>query len=182
MGRDPVGRPTLRGVLWILVGVAAVLVVVVALVAVGKVTADLAAQPPRSVFELEDAVTWVADELPSDVQARLSYRDVRIVLECYLDYLELKGVAFEGETADGPSGPLIADDDEGLAYVIGRVADLGLDGVTDVDVAEVITATEAYLAAIGAIGSRVPGPEDPLPAAEDPAAGDASGDGPVAGA
>lgn len=176
MGRQATGRPTLRGVLWILVGVAAVLVVVVALVAVGKVTADLAAQPPRSVFELEEAVQWVADELPEDVQARLSYRDVQIALECYLDYLELKGVAFEGEGAEGPSGPLIADDDEGLAYVIGKVSDLGLDDVTDVDVAEVIAATEAYLVAIGAIGARVPSPEDPLPAAGDPppASGDPS--------
>ncbi|MEZ5143564.1 MAG: hypothetical protein R2726_13755 [Acidimicrobiales bacterium] len=149
--------------LWVLVGVAVVAVVVIGLVAVGKVTAELAAQPPRSVFELEDAVTWVADELPSDVQARLSYRDVQLVLECYLDYMEMKGVAFEGEDAGGPSGPLVADDDEGLAFVIGRVADLGLDDVGDVDVAEVLTATEAYLAEIGAIGGRVPGPEDPLP-------------------
>jgi hypothetical protein len=162
------GTPnTLTPVLWVLVGLAVVVVTVIALVAVGRVTAELAAQPPRSVFELDDAVQWVADELPDDLTARLSFRDVRIVLESYVDYLELKGVAFEGEDPEGASGPLIAEDYEGLAFVLGRVTEAGLDEVTDVDVAQVLERAEAYLVAIGAVGRPVPGPEDPLPDASD---------------
>lgn len=155
--------------LWVLLGLAAVVVVVIGLVAVGRVTFSMADEPPQSNYDLDEAVEFVADQLPEDATAQLSYDDVRALLGFHLDYLEAKGVAREVDTrgdedhppAWGPVvGPLVADDDEALPYVIMRAADDGLE-VDDVHVVEVVEADLAYLEAIGAIGRPVPLPEDP---------------------
>lgn len=134
----------------------------IGLVALGKVTEELASEPPTSVFDLDEAVTWVADRLPDYVTAQLSYADVRTLLGFHLDYLEAKGVAGENdhELEALPSGPIVAGEDEGVAYVIGRADAIGLD-CEDVHVVEVIEAELAYLRAIGAIGAPVPSPADP---------------------
>jgi hypothetical protein len=197
-------------VLWVLVAVAAVAVVVIALVAVGRVTFSLAEQTRQSSYDLDEAVNFVADGLPEDATAELSYDDVRTVLELHLDYLEARGVAFEvdpvpsylrafhegvaaeaGPASDGPdapvdavgvvdqvgdpvapaggeaitggeatSGPVVADDDDALPYILGRLSDAGRQ-LDDVHVVEVLVAERRYLEAIGAIGTPVPEPDDP---------------------
>jgi hypothetical protein len=146
----------------LLLVLAALAVVAIALVAVGAVTGRLAGEPPTSVFDLDEAVTWVADRLPDELTARLSYDDVRLLLGWHLDYLEAKGVAGESDhdLEDRPSGPVVAGEDEGVAYVLGRAADAGVD-FDDVTVVEVLEVGSAYLAAIGAIGAQVPHPVDP---------------------
>jgi len=107
-------------------------------------------------------VHYVADRLPDDVTAELSYDDVRSVLGWYLDYLELKGVAAESDhdLEARPSGPIVAGEDEGVAYVLGRASEAGVQ-VDDVQVLEVVEAGIDYLTAIGAIGTEVPPPPDP---------------------
>jgi hypothetical protein len=148
-------------------------VVAIGLVAVGRTTASLAEAPPRVVFDLEDAVVFVGDAVPFEVSAQLSYDDVRELLGWYLDYLEAKGVAAEaealalaadaGEAAPGPVGgeaPIVADDDEEVAYVLGRAEEAGLEA-DDVAVHEVIAAANVYLEAIGAVGGAVALPGDP---------------------
>jgi hypothetical protein len=164
----------------VLLIVAAVAVVCIALVAVGRVTLTLAEQPRRSYYDIDEAVEFVGDELPEHVTAELSYDDVRALLRWHLDYLEAKGVAFgpgeepdedaaqarqpqpEGvdvEPVDPERGPLVADDDEALAYLLGKVAESDLD-IDDVAVVEVLVAERRYLEAIGAIGRQVPAPGD----------------------
>jgi hypothetical protein len=73
--------------------------------------------------------------------------------------------AREGElivlSAEG-AGPVIAADDEGVAHVIGRIAEAELE-IDDGAVVEVLEAEGAYLRAIGAVGSAVPPPVDPEP-------------------
>lgn len=143
--------------------VAALVVVVIALVAVGAVTNRLARQPPKSIFDLEEAVDVVADRLPAETAGSISYDDVRCLLLWQLDYLEGKGVAGESDQAleDLPSGPLVADDDEATAYVLGQAIAEGMD-IDDVAVAEVLDAGMAYLREIGAIGAVLPaGPPAP---------------------
>lgn len=139
-----------------------VVVVGIGLVAVGAVTGRLAAEPPTSVFDLDEAVHYVADRLPDDVTAVLSYDDVRSLLGWYLDYLEVKGVAGESDhDLEGrPSGPIVAGEDEGVAYVLGRATEFGVE-VDDVQVLQVVEAGVDYLTAIGAIGTEVPPPPDP---------------------
>lgn len=169
-GDSYAGRVT---VVFVLVTV--VVVVAIGLVAVGRATAQLAEAPPRVVFDLEHAVVFVGDEVPFEVSAVLSYDDVRDLLGWYLDYLEAKGVAAEaedlaradqaGEPLDAPVGeeaPVVADDDEEVAWVLGRADEAGLE-VDDVAVHEVIAAANAYLEAIGAVGGAVSVPGEPPP-------------------
>jgi hypothetical protein len=149
-------------VIVVFVVLAALFVIAIGLVAVGGVTGRLAQQERRSVFQMEQAVHFVADGLPESTTAELSYDDVRRILGWHLDYLEEKGVA--GETDDVldhlPSGPIVTADDEGVAYVLGKSTEAGLD-VDDSHVVEVIEGELAYLRAIGAIGAEVPSPVDP---------------------
>jgi len=140
--------------------VIALVVVAIALVSVGRVTAELAASPPQSYFDIDEAVTFVADLLPAEATASLSYDDVRSIIEWHLEYLEAKGVAHHGEPVESPAGPLVADEDDGVAFVLGRAEAAGLE-VSDVDVVHVLDGERAYLQAIGAIGGAVPVPRDP---------------------
>ena len=151
----------------LLVVVTVLAVVAIGLVAVGAVTGRLAGEPPRSVFDLEEAVHWVADRLPDELTAQLSYDDVRALLGWHLDYLTAKGVAGETdrELEGRTSGPIVAGDNEGVAYVLGRASEAGLD-VDDVSIVQVLDVVAAYLEAIGAIGAEVPAPPDPAPGIE----------------
>jgi hypothetical protein len=146
-------------VLIVLVVLTAVIVVVIALVTIGRLTYRLEEEPPTSVYDLEEAVEFVADRLPDEMTAQLTYDDVRSLLLWHLDYLEDRGVAREyGDNVT--SGPLVAAEDEGLAYVLGRAADADM-ALDDVWVVRVLDASNAYLEAIGAIGGEVPEPPDP---------------------
>lgn len=132
-------------------------VVVIALVAVGGVSARLARQAPATVFDLDEAVAYVAERLPAETTAQLSFEDVGFVIGWHLDYLENKGMAAddEAELRNLPAGPAMATDDEAVAFVLGRATDEGLE-VTDVEVVQVLDVNDDYLRAIGAVGPVVP--------------------------
>jgi hypothetical protein len=149
-------------VIVVFIVIAVAVVVAIALVAVGAATGRLAGEPPTSVYQMDEAVHFVAERLPDDVTATLSYDDVRALLGWHLDYLEDKGVAgrSDHDLDTLPSGPIVTADDEGVAYVLGRATDAGLD-VDDVQVVEVLEGEQAYLRAIGAVGAEVPAPSDP---------------------
>lgn len=72
----------------VLVIVAAVLVVVIGLVIVGRETARLAGVVRPAVFDLAEATEYIADRLPADAQARMSHDDVRWILLADADLLE----------------------------------------------------------------------------------------------
>lgn len=146
----------------VFVVVTALAVVAIGLIAVGAVTSRLAEEPRRSVFDLDEAVQYVADRLPPDVTAVLSFDDVAAIVAWHLDYLENKGVAgrSDHDLEELPTGPTVTDDDESVAYVIGRANDAGME-LQDVHVFEVLEAEQDYLRAIGAIGGEVPSPIDP---------------------
>lgn len=135
---------------------AAVLVVVIALVAVGREAFTLGAQPRQAHFDLEEAVAFVADRLPDEVTAVLTYDDVRSVLRWHLEYLRDRGVPVRRDQTAG--GPVVVEDNEGIAWVLGRADEVGLE-VTDAEVAIVLETELAYFEAIGAIGDEVPEPD-----------------------
>ncbi len=145
-------------VVFIVLAVLAVLVI--GLVAVGRLAGQLSEQPRPAVYDRAEAVDFVADRLSDEVTAQLSYEELAQLLQWHLDYLEERGVARAQGVEHVASGPLVAAEDDALAYVLGRATDDGLD-VDDVSVVEVIGANESYLEAIGAIGSALPMPEDP---------------------
>jgi hypothetical protein len=149
-------------VIWLFVVLAALTTFVIAAVSVGSVTAGLAGRSRRSVYDLEDAVDFVADALPPSVTAEVSFDDVRAVLGWYVEYLADKGIA-SNRTADDPgSGLIVVGDDERLAFVIGRVdaADNDAPGsqLSDEQVATILDANLRYERSIGAIGPEVPPP------------------------
>lgn len=144
---------------WWLLGALAVFVV--AAVSIGLVSGSLARRPRRSVYDLEEAVEFVADRLPEELTARLSYDDVRAVLTFHCDYLAAKGVASQRTADDIGTGLVVVPDDEPVAVVIGRVEDAGLE-LDDTDVITILDTEVEYYRAIGAIGPEL-GVEDPDP-------------------
>ena len=138
----------------------AVAVLVIGLLAVGRLAGQLAEQPRPALYDRAEAVDFVADRLPDDVTAQLSYDELAQLLQWHLDYLEELGVARAQGVEHVASGPLVAAEDDALAFVIGRATDAGL-AVEDVTVVQVIDCNEKYLEAIGAIGNQLPMPEDP---------------------
>jgi hypothetical protein len=147
-------------VIWLFVVLAALLVFAIAAVTVGREAFRLGHQPPATIFDVDEAVAHVADDLPFDAQARLSYDDVRRLIVAELEHLEDEGVLAEpgrdlAVTADGTPEVVLADD-EAVAVVLGRAEEAGLE-VTDEDVFEVIASLHTYLAEIGAVGPPASG-------------------------
>ena len=141
-------------VLAVLIVIAAVAVVAIALVAVGRISGQLGATVKEAIYDRDEAVDYVADLLPDDVTAQLTYEELARLLQFHLDYLEARGVAHAQGEDSVPAGPAFASEDDALAWVIGRAVDSGLH-VEDVWVAQVVAANERYLRAIGAIGAPI---------------------------
>jgi hypothetical protein len=162
----------------VLVLVTAFLIFAIAAVTVGQMTFSAARTARQAVFDLDEAVDYVADRLPYEVQARLSHDDVRRLLSWYLDELEAKRVAYERDEERLPEDAgqdieasnarevddaalenietldeIVVDEDRVAAKVLGRAEKAKLD-VTDVDVLLVLGECEQYLIDIGAIGGR----------------------------
>jgi hypothetical protein len=136
-------------VIWIFLVVTAAAVFAVAAATVGREAFRLGHQPPATIFDLEEAVHYVADDLPEDAQARLTYDEVRELVLAELDHLNDEGVfAYPGEE------PTITDDvvineDDAAAVMLAE----GLD-VLDDDVVLVVDSLHRYLAEIGAVGPK----------------------------
>lgn len=126
------------------------LVMAVAAGAIGREARRLDALPPRAVFDVEEAVLWVAEHLPDDVTAQLSYDEVRQILDQTLDHLRSLGLA--GSTTGEPvEGEVVVDEADAVAAVLDRVAQAGMD-VSAYQVQAVVAAQMAYLQAISAVG------------------------------
>jgi hypothetical protein len=146
-------------VLVVFIVITAVVVAAIGLVSVGGVTARLAAAPPRNLFDLDEAVDFVADRLSPEAAGQVSYDELRLLLGWHLDYLETRGVAVDNDGSDpaparGNDPATVADEDEGVAFVLGRAEAAGM-AVDDMAVVEVIEAEATYLTAIGALGPEV---------------------------
>jgi hypothetical protein len=146
-------------VIWLFAALAVVTTFVIAAVSVGSTTAGLASRPRRSVYDLEEAVDRVAEALPPEVTAEVSFDDVRAVLGWYLDYLVAKGMA-SSRTADVIRDELVVvPDDELVGWILGRVDEAasgepGAD-LTDGQVVAILEANRGYERSIGAIGHEV---------------------------
>ena len=126
------------------------LVMAVAAGAIGREARRLDSLPPRAVFDLEEAVLWVADHLPDDVTAQLSYDEVRQVLDHSLDHLRALGLA--GSTTGEPvEGEVVVDEADAVAAVLDRSVQAGMD-ISPHQVQAVVAAQLAYLQAISAVG------------------------------
>lgn len=144
--------------------VAVVVVVVMALLVVGRETAALASQPKQALFDVDEAVDFVADGLPLEISARITYDDVRALLRFHLEHIAAAGAPAERWNA-GRSRLVIVDDEEGAEVLMRRAIEAGLELTPD-DVAAVLAGELAYFEAIGAVGPPVPEPLELLAAEE----------------
>jgi hypothetical protein len=143
---------------------AVVAVVLIGLLVVGRETAALAAQPRQTLFDVDEAVDFVADGLPTEISARITYDDVRALLRFHLEHIAAAGAPAERWNA-GRSRLVIVDDEEGAEVLMRRAIESGLDLTPD-DVAAVLAGELAYFGAIGAVGPPVPEPLELLAAEE----------------
>lgn len=130
--------------------VALALAFAVAAFVVGREARRLDAEPPRPVFDPDEAVEWVANHLPFDVSAVLSHADVRRILDWNLQYFRSKGVSGNGSTPH-IDAPIVVGGAETVAYVLDQAGRTGAEYTSD-EVSAVLEAQMSYLEAIGAVG------------------------------
>ena len=130
--------------------VALALVFAIAAFVVGREARRLDAEPPRPVFDPDEAVEWVANHLPFEVSAVLSHDDVRRILDWNLQYFRSKGVSGNGSSPHVET-PIVVGGAETVAYVLDQASRAGAD-FTPEQVHAVLDAQMSYLEAIGAVG------------------------------
>lgn len=129
-------------------------VVAMALVVIGRETGLQARRAQPAVFDLTEAVEFIADRLPTDVASRLTHADVRWVLMADAEHLE------DATEEDPGRGLEVFDEHTAVARILLRADDEGR-GLEDTDVVAVLDGRAEYLRAIGAVGPEASGPEDP---------------------
>jgi hypothetical protein len=141
---------------WIFLVVGALLVFAIAAAFVGSEAFRLGHETPSAIFDMDEALQEVGDALPDDVQARLTYDEVRQLIVAVLGHLERKGLAAppgEDVRVIGERDEVVIGEDDAVAVVLGAVDNVGLE-VSDEDAYEVIRALLAHLDRIGALGPR----------------------------
>ena len=124
----------------------AVLIVAIALYAVGHAVNATADMPDQIVVDVHDSIEFCAEALPHEVTATLSYDQLRRVLRLHLEWIQ--AYHWAPETL-GPA-PIVFEQFDALDYVMERVQ------VTDVEIsrdhaAAVIQAHSDFLQVMGAI-------------------------------
>lgn len=124
--------------------VAALAVVAIGLVAVGRKTFIAAHTVRPAIFDMEEAVEFVSDTLDDRAASRLTPDDVKWILRTDADRLE---------EAAGKADVL---EDAAAVAVMDRLSGPRRKFVDEQDVAAVLAGRTRYLEAIGAIGPRAP--------------------------
>lgn len=139
----------------VIAAVALAAVFAIAAVAIGRESTRLAAEPPRPVFDLDEAVAWVAGEIPFDVAAVLSHDDVRRIVQWSLAHLRSRALSGNGSGPAAVGDSVVVGEQESVEYVLDRARAAGSD-YSRAQVKAVLDAQLAYLQAIGAAGPASP--------------------------
>jgi hypothetical protein len=142
----------------VLLVVAALIVFAIGALVVGREARRLDSVAPRALYDLDEAVAYVADQLPESSQARLTPGEVLQLLRIHMGRLHDFGLQPDDVTdrRQDIAVPTFLEEVDEVAYVIGGAEVNDVD-VLDEDVAFVVEAHLAYLDAIGAVGP----PADP---------------------
>ena len=142
---------------WAFFAVGAAAVILIALVAVGKAVAELETERSPAVYDLNDAAEWIAQRLPDEVTARISFEDLKMLLRWHLDWFQEAGVASRhGEelaTDQVRVDGAVAPHDAAIDAIVAR--SLAVGGPEAVDAVCVLDLQMKYLTAIGAVGDEV---------------------------
>ena len=118
----------------------AAVIFVIAAVLIGRETSRLARSAPRPVYDIDEAVVWIADRLPDEISSQLSHADVRQIIHWSMNHLRV--LALDERTAE---------EDETFGFVLDQAAEAGRS-VTPEQVKAVLDAQAEYLTVIGAAG------------------------------
>ena len=146
---------------WLFALVGLVIIIVIGLLVVGRETQRLATSSRPAVFDLAEAVLFIADLLPSGTQGRMSHDDVRWVLLADAGHLEQASLEDPTEaiaTTDDPTMPVdplhVVDETDAVARIL-AMADRADRDLEDEDIVAVLDGRLRYLEAIGAVGPQV---------------------------
>lgn len=125
--------------------ITALIVFVIAAGAVGREAHLLDAVPARPVFDPDEATTWIAEHLPPQTTAALSYAEVGSIVNATLDLLRSKAgvVRTSGEVPDAGQD-VVVDEDTAVAHAAA--------GLPVEHVRPVVQSVFTYLEVIGAVG------------------------------
>lgn len=142
--------------IWVIAVTGAVAVVAIAFVSVAVAVGRLEGETAPSVYRLADAVEYVAEHLPDEVTARVSYDEVSTVLRWHLDWFAAVGLATShgqelGDPAVAVDEMAVADADAACDAVVARSLSEG--GPAAVDVVCILEAQLTYLSEIGALSA-----------------------------
>lgn len=144
--------------IWVFVVVAGVLVFAIAAGAIGREAHRLDSISPRAVYQLDEAVDFVADRIPADSQARLTPAEVETLLIAHVNYLHEHGLQPDRavDARQSISDSLVVDEDALIAHLLAVAERAEVELLDDVDAVNVVAAHLAYFDAIGAVGPTAP--------------------------
>jgi hypothetical protein len=141
----------------VLIGIASALIsFVIAAITVGREARRLDSFSPVPVYDVERAVAFVAERLPDELSARLSFWDVRKILDWSRSDQEQFGLSSESLMVLGPAQvveDLVVVSDDRQERLLNRAIDEGTD-FSGADLKAVLEAELAYLESIGAVGPQ----------------------------
>ena len=136
--------------------IAALLVFAIAAVIIGREARRLDGVAPRAVYELEQATQFVAENLPSETQARLTFAELRKLLVFHMRWLHDKGLQPAGvvDRQQDIVDEVVIDEQSLTAYLLDAAEKNNIEILDDVDAVYVVKAHLKYFDAIGAIGPQ----------------------------
>jgi hypothetical protein len=145
-------------VIWLFVALAAVLVFAIAAGTIGREAHRLDAIAPRAVYQLDEAVDFVADRIPPESQARLTPGEVESLLVAHLRWLHEQGLQPDRavDARQAIDEQVVISEDALIAYLLAAADASGVELLDDVDAVNVVDAHLAYFEAIGAVGPQAP--------------------------
>ena len=138
----------------VFIAAAAVCVFAIAAIVIGREARRLDAVAPRAVYDVDQAVEFVADMLPEVTQARLTPDELRAMLVLHMRWLHAKGLQPDRpvDKRQDIDELLLISEDQLSAYLLAEAEKSGVELLDDVDVVHVVRAHLAYFDAIGAVG------------------------------
>jgi hypothetical protein len=143
---------------WVFAILAAVLTFAIAAGTIGREAHRLDAVAPRAVYQLDEAVDFVADRLPPESQARLTPAEVEALLVAHLRWLHGQGLQPDKaeDARQDITEQVVISEDALVAYLLAEADAAGVELLDDVDAVNVVDAHLAYFEAIGAVGPQAP--------------------------
>ena len=127
---------------------------VIAAVVIGREARRLDSVAPRAVYDLDQAIEFVADRLPTETQARLTFDELRVLLKLHMRWIHDKGLQ-PADVIDRPqdiTDVIVLGEETLTAYLLGKAEESRIEVLDDVDVVHVVRAHLAYFEMIGAVG------------------------------